>query len=56
MGQTEAGEWTEITLKDAHAWVEVYLDGIGWVQVEVTGGAADGGNGSPAILSRIRKL
>ena len=21
MGQTEAGEWTEITLKDAHAWV-----------------------------------
>ena len=46
MGQTEAGEWTEITLKDAHAWVEVYLDGIGWVQVEVTGGAADGGTDS----------
>ncbi len=44
-GTTDAGEWTEFTSKDAHAWVEVYLDGIGWVQVEVTGGgAADSGN------------
>lgn len=26
--------------KQAHAWAEVYLDGIGWVPVEVTPGAA----------------
>lgn len=25
----------------AHAWVEVYVDGIGWAQVEVTGSRAD---------------
>lgn len=41
LGRTEAGEWTSVTQKDAHAWVEVYLDGIGWVQVEVTGGSGD---------------
>ena len=37
-----AGEWVEVTDKQAHAWVEVYLDGIGWITVEVTGG----GNGT----------
>jgi len=25
--------------KDAHAWVEVYFDGIGWLPYEVTGGS-----------------
>ena len=41
-GATVAGEWTEVTAEQAHAWVEVYIDGTGWVQVEVTGGS--GGN------------
>lgn len=28
----------KLTAKDAHAWAEVYLDGIGWTPVEVTPG------------------
>ena len=31
-------EWTELTSEDAHAWVEVYLSGMGWVKLEVTNG------------------
>ena len=37
-GTTTANEWVEITTARAHAWVEVYIDGIGWICVEVTGG------------------
>ncbi len=29
---------------DAHAWAEVYLDGVGWIPVEVTASAADDPN------------
>ena len=46
-GATKAGQWTEIS--DGHGWTEVYIDGIGWVAVEVTGssqgGSGGGGNG-----------
>ena len=45
VGETVAGEWTEIGAANAHAWVEVYLDGVGWVHVEVTGGGPGGGGG-----------
>lgn len=45
MGETVSGEWVDITAKSAHAWVEVYLDGIGWIMVEVTGGNGGGGGG-----------
>ena len=31
------GDYTEVMGSDAHAWVEVYADGIGWLPVEVTG-------------------
>ena len=34
----ESGEPLELTSEDAHAWAEVYLDGIGWTPVEVTPG------------------
>lgn len=40
-GMTAAGEWVEITTENAHAWVEIYVDGMGWVQIEVTG-SSDG--------------
>ncbi len=32
------GESLELTAADAHAWAEVYLNGIGWTPVEVTPG------------------
>ena len=41
LAKTKAGEWTDVPAKSAHAWVEVYLDGIGWVQVEVTGSSEE---------------
>jgi hypothetical protein len=44
MGSVEAGEWSEIKTP-GHAWVEVYLDGIGWLPVEVTGGGYGDGAG-----------
>lgn len=35
------GKYTAVlTGRQAHAWAEVYLDGIGWVPVEMTPGAA----------------
>ncbi len=46
MLEVTAGEWNEITTP-GHAWVEVYLDGLGWVAVEVTGSDGSGsGSGS----------
>lgn len=45
VGQTKAGEWVEITAMNAHAWVEIYVDGFGWVQIEVTGSGPNGGAG-----------
>lgn len=44
-GETIANKKVTITDKGAHAWTEVYLDGIGWVQLEVTGFSSDGGSG-----------
>ena len=47
-GETKAGEKVELTGKNAHAWTEVYIDGMGWVCVEVTGGTGlsqGGGDG-----------
>lgn len=42
------GQWVSVTTNRGHAWVEVYLDGTGWVPVEVTG-AANGLGGSNGI-------
>ena len=39
LASAKAGEWVDVRAKSAHAWVEVYLNGVGWVQVEVTGSA-----------------
>ncbi len=42
---TEGGKWVDVTSQTAHAWVEIYIDGMGWVQLEVTGGESSGGGG-----------
>lgn len=34
--QVQADAWTEVTDQNAHAWVEVYCQGVGWVMVEAT--------------------
>lgn len=39
MVQVKPGEATQVYGKDAHAWVECFLEGIGWVAVEATPGA-----------------
>lgn len=42
----EGGYRAVLTGKQAHAWTEIYLDGIGWIPVEMTPGAvAFSGNG-----------
>lgn len=48
MVKAEAGEYTDVLGANAHAWVEVYRDGIGWVQIEVTAGY--GNSGSPTEI------
>lgn len=45
VGSTEAGKDVNVTADMAHAWVEVYMDGLGWIQVEVTGGGSGSGSG-----------
>lgn len=35
----KAGEYVNVYRSDEHAWVEVYIDGLGWLPVEVTGSA-----------------
>lgn len=38
-----------VTDIDAHAWVEIYVDGVGWIPIEVTPGGGTG-NGDDPIL------
>jgi transglutaminase-like putative cysteine protease len=44
-----------VDVKDfnAHAWIEVYFDGVGWVPVEVTKGYSD--NGVSSLIPEIEK-
>ncbi len=37
----QSGQTVTVTGADAHAWVEVYQRGIGWIPVEVTASAAE---------------
>ena len=39
-----AGEWTEWD-GDGHAWTEIYVEGYGWIPLEVTGSGSGGGSG-----------
>jgi transglutaminase-like putative cysteine protease len=47
LGVVQADQWTTVTGKFAHAWVEVYIDGFGWVPVEVTGSGSGGDTPTP---------
>lgn len=40
--QLADGSW-EVTAHDAHAWPELWFDGVGWVRFEPTPGGGDGG-------------
>ncbi len=56
--ETIAGQTTYVLGKQAHAWVEIYLDGLGWVMLEVTGsGEGDGGGGesNPSLPKPLPK-
>ena len=48
---SHAGSETIVRSADAHAWVEVWLDAVGWVPVEVTygSGAAESGSADPSL-------
>ena len=47
------GETVEVTAMQAHAWVEVYVDGIGWIAVEVTGGMGGSGGDTQEKPNKI---
>ena len=50
--KTEDGYVAEVLDSQAHAWVEIYLDDIGWVPVEMTPGYADSvpGNRTEVVI------
>ena len=51
VADVKAGTTVDVTDGEGHAWVEVYVSGIGWLKVEVTGsddsinGSLNGGGG-----------
>jgi hypothetical protein len=45
-----------VTDRNGHAWVEIYLDDVGWVPYEVTPGYADVGTTLPTDTSNTAKL
>lgn len=45
--QTRAGQTVNVRHKDAHAWVEYYIPGVGWMMLEAT---ASGGD-SPVVIT-----
>lgn len=58
-GPDAGGDGTyEVTMRQLHAWAEVWLDGIGWVGVDVTpasGGAAAEGADEPAQTPEVEE-
>jgi hypothetical protein len=52
----DTGESVELTEKDAHAWCEYYLDGVGWVVFEATPGFRDGAFYEPSENARVSEF
>ncbi len=53
VADVSAGVLTSVTKDDAHAWVEVYVDGLGWMKVEVTGSSSsDDSEEIPDVTSK----
>lgn len=49
---TDSKGKADVTSGEAHAWVEVYIDGCGWEMVEVTGtGNSTDGSDKPKVLT-----
>ena len=46
VGNVAAGDISEVKSDQGHAWVEVYINGLGWINVEVTGSGFNMGDGS----------
>lgn len=44
--------WTDVPDKNAHAWVEVWLPGAGWMPVEMTPGGSDAAREATGLPSR----
>ncbi len=42
LAKAQANQWVDVPSSQSHAWVEVYLDGVGWIMVEVTGSTPNG--------------
>ena len=51
-----AGSETIVRAADAHAWVEVWRDGVGWIPVEVTYGAgsSEDGGSDPSLPESVQ--
>ena len=47
----KAGQTVEVTAENAHAWVEVFINGVGWVVLEPTPSA--GGTESPVVQPTV---
>ncbi|MGN0982404.1 MAG: transglutaminase domain-containing protein [Candidatus Limivicinus sp.] len=46
LAEVKADLPVEVRRLNEHAWVEVYIDGVGWLPVEVTPGSLDGDDGN----------
>jgi transglutaminase-like putative cysteine protease len=51
-GGTPSGDGRELRAQDAHAWVEVWYPGVGWVASDPTAGATPAG-ASGSLLTRV---
>jgi len=58
VAQSDVGRSVEVTDRNAHAWVEVYYDDIGWLPLEVTPPASGVGpsDGRPAVSATVPPL